>query len=120
MHSSLYSSTRPYHGCFHKGTNNDDCQKYETGSQLDMDYQHHVVTPYMPKMLVEVLLRFALPVLLIVVGRVLGVHGSVGAPYLMINHWVVEHTTYSNLLNVAARNILKPRLEAIGCSLIKC
>ena len=41
-------------------------------------------------------------------------------PYLMINHWVVEHTTYSNLLNVAARNILKPRLEAIGCSLIKC
>ena len=36
-----------------------------------MAYQPRVVTPYMPNMLVDVLLRFALPVLLIVVGRVL-------------------------------------------------
>ena len=61
-----------YHGCFDKGINNGDCQQYETGSQIDMDYHHRVVTPYMPKMLVDVRLRFALPVLLIVVGRVLG------------------------------------------------
>ena len=28
-----------YHGCFDKGINNGDCQKYKTGSQIDMDYQ---------------------------------------------------------------------------------
>ena len=51
--------------------NNGDCQKYETGSQIDMEYQHRVVTPHMPKMLVDVLSRFVRPVLLIVAGRVL-------------------------------------------------
>ena len=66
-----YCKYTSYHGCFDKGINNGDCQKYETGSQIDMDYQHRVVTPYMPKMLVDVLLRLALPVLLIVVGCVL-------------------------------------------------
>ena len=63
-----------YHGCFDNGINNGDCQQYGTGSQIDMDYHHRVVTPYMPKMLVDVRLHFTLPVLLIVVGRVLGEH----------------------------------------------
>ena len=30
-----------------------------------------------------------------------------GTPYLTINHSVIEHTTYSNLLNVALLCILK-------------
>ena len=67
VHVSEYTS---YHGCFDKGIHNGDCQKYEIGSRIGMDYQHRVVTPYMPKMLVDVLLRFALPLLLIAAGRV--------------------------------------------------
>ena len=56
--------------------NNGDCQTYKTGSQIDMEYHHRVVTPYMPN--IDVLLSSALPVLLIVVGRV-PVHVSQGA-----------------------------------------
>ena len=59
-----------YHGCFDKGINNGGCQKYETGCQIDLYDQQRGVTTYMAKMLVGVLLRFVLPVLFIVIGRV--------------------------------------------------
>ena len=70
--------------------NNGDCQTYKTGSQIDMEYHHRVVTPNMPKMLVDVLVSFARPVLLIVVGRVL-VNSQLTPALLM-------HMTYSNRL----------------------
>ena len=56
-----------------------------------MDYHHRVVTLYMPNMLVDVLLRFALPVLLIVVD---------------VNHGPRQLTVNTCLVNVY--DVLKP------------
>ena len=112
----MYTS---YHGCFDKGINNGDCQKYETGSHIDMDYQHRVVTPYMTNMLVDVLLRCTLPVMLIVVGRVPAWSSTcAGGGLLCQVRAECVHTRVSSCQQHAGTTMLVPAVFEAGGALV--